>query len=154
MTLPAALAWVACAAVIGNRIFSIFVGLLLKVPVSGLLAVVLGLDVLQIPLYYWIYEHGTVLAARWPKLARGLERLQRLRPRAAWVHSMGAFGVFVIAVLPGFGGGIWSAVLLAHSLKMRKVFGAVVIICASAFSVMALYCVLDPLVSLVRYFIA
>ena len=152
MSLPAALGFVALAAILGNRIVSVLTGLLLKVPMVWLFVMVVGLDLLQIPFYYWVYENGSALTDWWPMLKSWTARLEKMRPRAAWAHSMGATGVFLVALLPSFGGGIWTAVLLAHALKIRKAVSAGVISLASVLSFFVLYGVLNPLISMVQYF--
>jgi uncharacterized membrane protein len=80
------------------------------------------LDILQIPLFYRAYEgllHLSFLSrvGRWLERRReGLQRSWAWRIWSAWK----GLGVFLITLMPIKGGGMWSGVLMAFSLKMPK----------------------------------
>lgn len=75
-------------------------------------------DFLQIPLFYFIYR----------KSDKGLGILKKLKfvhkkrkPKIfRWAKKFGVAGVFILAALPSFGGGIWTSVLLAFLLRIDK----------------------------------
>lgn len=80
------------------------------------------LDILQIPLFYRAYEgllHLSFLSRVGPWLERRREGLQRSRAWRFWSAWRG-LGVFLITLMPVKGGGMWSGVLMAFSLKIPK----------------------------------
>ena len=83
---------------------------------------VVVLDVLQVPLFYRAYE-GLLripgLARLKPWLEKRREGVRRSRAWRAWSAWKG-LGVFLITVMPLKGGGMWSGVLMAFSLKIPK----------------------------------
>src|SRR6185312_110538 len=98
---------VALIAVFGNRIFAVLAGLWLRLPAVLMLGLLIALDFLQIPFFYWVYDHGSAIAARLPE---GL-RIRWARNRSAsylgkWAASLGGMGVMMVAALPTLGGGM------------------------------------------------
>ena len=83
---------------------------------------VVFMDTLQIPCFYFLYDH-TFTNGRLQRFTGYLHRrgesaekqgtFQRLR-------SLGGLGVLVLTVLPVKGGGMWSGVLLAHLIQLPK----------------------------------
>lgn len=80
------------------------------------------LDILQIPLFYRAYEgllQLSFLSRVGPWLERRRESLQRSWAWRFWSAWRG-LGVFLITLMPVKGGGMWSGVLMAFSLKIPK----------------------------------
>jgi uncharacterized membrane protein len=83
---------------------------------------VVFLDILQIPLFYRAYE-GLFRLSFLSRLGPWLERRrQGLHESWAWRiwSAWRGLGVFLITLLPVKGGGMWSGVLMAFSLKIPK----------------------------------
>lgn len=106
--------------IIGSRIWSVPVALKLHFPRFIVFVMVLGLDLLQIPLFYYIYNKGfpkikylKILFAKLPTQ----EKFQKSR-LGKIAQNFGSVGVIFISMLPTFGGGIWTAVLFAHILRL------------------------------------
>src|SRR5438477_10928429 len=121
MSIELALGVVILISLIGNRILSLLVGLILRIPAISLIPTVFLIDVLHIPMFYWIYENGSTMMNRLPVSIRGwLNKDRGITSLGRWATSFGSFGVFAVAALPTFGGGMWSAVFLAYGLRLRK----------------------------------
>jgi hypothetical protein len=153
MSLSTCIALIVLASIIGNRIVPILIGLILRVPPSWLLGTVVLIDWLQIPFYYWLYENGSSLLERLPPPFRQwFKQDVSTMPLGRWTRSLGGVSVFVVSVLPGLGGGIWSAVFLAHNLQLKRRWGSLLAALGSVVSYVTLYWVLEALVRAVRYF--
>lgn len=114
---PFLAAWAAffLAYVFGNRLVAIPLGIVLGLPAPLVAGASILADFLQIALFDRIYHHG----GRWLAFRRGgAHDTREPRRTAAWIAHMGRGGVAVLAALPTFGGGVWSAVLLARGFRM------------------------------------
>ncbi len=69
-----------------------------------------------------------------------------------WAQPLGGFGVMLVAALPTFGGGIWSATFLAYGLRLSRRAGYSWIMLGSVLSYLTLFWIMDTLVRTVRYF--
>jgi hypothetical protein len=58
----------------------------------------------------------------------------------------------MVAALPTFGGGMWSATFLAYGLGLKRSSSYVWMILGSALSYATLYWVLDALIRTIHYF--
>lgn len=155
MSIYLALALVALISLIGNRFLSILAGAWLRVPAMWLLPTLYLLDLLQIPFFYWVYENRAAFAGRLPNPFRyWLTRDWSITYLGKWTHSLGGFGVMVVAAMPTFGGGMWSAVFLAHSFNLRKTWGYFWMGLGSLVSYLSLYWVIDTLIVTLRYFMS
>lgn len=144
----------ALSSVFANRILAMLVGLWFHVPGGILLGVLIGLDILQIPLYYGLYEHGYSLVTRLPKSLRScFERDWSVSTLGRWASHVGGVGVMTVAALPTFGGGIWSAVFISYSLRLNRATSYFWLILGSVVSYLSLYWVLGTLVGTIHYFI-
>ncbi|MFH0831331.1 MAG: small multi-drug export protein [archaeon] len=79
-------------------------------------------DTLQIPLFFFIYSAGKkVVFFRRIRINLSFEE-SKIKRHAIWgfVRNLGCGGIFLLSMLPSFGGGVWSSVLLAFILKTRK----------------------------------
>ena len=108
--------------VLFSRAVSIPAALALHLRAGIVFFAIFGLDIIQIPLFFHIYERGFT---RIPGLSLVMKRLptkeqfEKSRIRKL-TQSLGGFGVLFLAMTPTFGGGIWTAVLLAHILKLSR----------------------------------
>jgi uncharacterized membrane protein len=153
MSLPLATLIVALVAIVGNRIFAVLAGLWLRVPGAGLLTLLLVLDVVQIPFYYWLYENGSAALERLPASLRGwFSKDWSGSFLGKWTASLGGLGVMMVAAMPTLGGGMWSATFLAYGLGLRKRFGYLWMMLGSAVSYFSIYWILDTIFTTVRYF--
>jgi uncharacterized membrane protein len=105
-----------------SRAVSIPAALALHIRAGIVFLAIFGLDLLQIPLFFRLYEKGftripllNILMKRFPTK----ERFERSKLRKL-AQSLGGIGVMVVAAMPTCGGGMWTAVLLAHILKLSR----------------------------------
>lgn len=129
------------------------IGLWFGVPATLLLGLLLFLDVIQIPFYYRMYEHGSSLLDRVPVFQTLARRDWSKTTLGKWATPLGGFGVMLVSAMPTFGGGIWSAAFLAYGLGLNRRTGYAWIFLGSALSYVTLYWILDTLFRTLRYFI-
>lgn len=87
-----------------------------------IVSLTLAADLLQIPFFYFVYGTGKkIFFLRQFKIDRKSGKA-RIKKYTIWnfVQRLGNGGIFILASLPSFGGGIWSSVLLAFLLKTDK----------------------------------
>ena len=136
-----------------NRIFAVAAGLWLRIPDVLLLGVLLFLDVIQIPFFFRLYEHGFSFLGRMPG---SLQRLFKHDWSGSylnkWAAHLGGFGVMLVAAMPTLGGGIWSGTFLAYGLRLQRRTSYAYLISGTVFSYMALYWIFDTLIRTFRYF--
>jgi uncharacterized membrane protein len=152
LSLPLAASLSALTAVLTNRILAVGVGLWFQVPAGLLLGMLLVIDIVQIPFYYRLYEHGSSLLDGVPVLNKLSRRDWSESALGKWAMPLGGFGVMLVAALPTFGGGIWSSTFLAYGLGLKRRAGYAWIVLGSALSYLTLYWILDTLFRTVRYF--
>lgn len=144
---------VALIALVGNRIIAVLVGLWFHLHPVWLLGLLLFLDVLQIPFFYWLYENSARVLARLPRRFQSwFNRDWSHSSLGRWARSLGNIGVMLVAALPTFGGGMWSAIFLAYGLGIRKRTSYCLLTLGSFLSYLTIYWVGDALVTTVRYF--
>ncbi|MFH1259269.1 MAG: small multi-drug export protein [Elusimicrobiota bacterium] len=105
-----------------SRLVSIPTGMLMFGDWSVVVVLVFLMDLVQIPLLYYLYEqHKKIgfLARFLEKLYSKLEQLQKktLFQKSLRFHE---WGVILLTAMPTFGGGMWSGVLLTHLLKINR----------------------------------
>jgi uncharacterized membrane protein len=105
-----------------SRAVSIPAALALQIHTGVVFFSVFGLDLLQIPLFFRLYEKGfpkipllNLLTKRLPTA----EQFEKSKLRK-FTQSLGGIGVVLVAAMPTFGGGMWTAVLFAHILKLTR----------------------------------
>ncbi|MCX7920052.1 MAG: small multi-drug export protein [bacterium] len=105
-----------------SRAVSIPAALALHIRTWVVFLAVFGLDLLQIPLFFRLYEKEipkipilNLLTKRLPTK----EQFEKSRIRKL-AQSFGGLGVILVAAMPTCGGGMWTAVLLAHILKLSR----------------------------------
>jgi len=152
LSLPLAASLAALAAILTNRILAVGVGLWLQVPAFLLLGILLFIDIIQIPLYYRIYEHGSSLLDGVPFIKKWMNRDWSTSALGKRAKPLGGIGVMIVAALPTFGGGMWSATFLAYGLGLRRRAGYAWMILGSVLSYFTLYWILDTLIRTLRFF--
>ena len=108
--------------IVGGRPIAILSAQFLGYRVSFLLPVVVMLDTLQIPLFYYLYDtiSDSLLVQKFSKKTIRKEKSLRESKLFHWMRVMGAPGVVVITMLPLKGCGMWSGVLLSKLLKFSR----------------------------------
>jgi len=104
---------------------------------------ILLLDAIQIPFYFYLYNMGTTSIR---PLARFKAKLIAKSEKGAagkllgWARRYGVVGVFLVAALPFFGGGVWTGVLLAYVLGLKKIvsYSALLLGCLVGITILAL----------------
>lgn len=90
--------------------------------VYTLLAMGILLDILQIPVFLYLYSHSTKIGF----LSSFSERMRRKKDSMSssrlmlWAKKWGKIGTIILAAMPIQGGGMWSGVLLAHALNLER----------------------------------
>ena len=101
--------------ILGGRPVAILSAQFLGFGIPLLLAVVVMLDTLQIPLFYYVF--GTISKGPFMRKLheRGAKKEKSLRKSRyfPWIRLMGTPGVVAITMLPLKGCGMWSGVLLS-----------------------------------------
>jgi uncharacterized membrane protein len=106
--------------ILSSRIISVPVALALGFPHYIVLPMVLALDLLQIPLFHHIFTKGAPqiwIIRKFLSKLPSEESIENSRLGKMAQH-LGGLGIAFISAAPSFGGGIWSAVLIAQVLKL------------------------------------
>ena len=108
--------------ILGGRPAAILSGQLLGFSISFLLPVVVILDTLQIPLFYYLYGaiSNKLFFRRLSERAARKERNLRTSKFYRWMHLLGSPGVVTITMLPLKGCGMWSGVFLSKLLQLPR----------------------------------
>ncbi len=108
---------------LGGRAASIVTARLAGFDMSLYLPLAVCLDMVQVPLFFLLYEEGS---QRIFFLKRLVDRAQRQKEKLASSRLYGRLalggqlGVLIVTLLPIKGGGMWSGVLLAHLMKLER----------------------------------
>jgi len=108
--------------ILGGRPVAVLSGQFLGFRIALLLPVVVMLDTLQIPLFYYLYStisKGLFMRKLHERTTKKEERLRKSR-FFRWIQLMGIPGVVTITMLPLKGCGMWSGVLLSKILRLPK----------------------------------
>lgn len=95
---------------------------------------IFAMDVVQIPLFYYLYERPQKIKFITARLRLWRQRRDRaykkkriIREDRNWqalvlkrAQGFGQWGVLLVSAMPSLGGGMWTGVLLAHLLKLDK----------------------------------
>lgn len=141
--------------IVGGRPVAVLSAHFLGYKASFVLPVVVLLDTLQIPMFYFLY--GTLSnSALLQKLhERTLHKEKRLHGSKLfrWLQVMGAPGVVTITMLPLKGCGMWSGVLLSKILRFPKPTGYGLLILGSIFGCAFLLGLAEFILKLFNYFL-
>jgi hypothetical protein len=144
---------VAAATLVGNRIVAVALGVWLRMPVIWMLSMLIFLDIVQVPFFYWLYENSHIVLSRLPpRFAKWFGKDGQAMPMSRWAASLGGVGVMLLAALPTLGGGMWSAVFLAYGLHLDRKVSYAWLISGSVVSYFTLYWITDVIVTAIRYF--
>ncbi|MDH7500098.1 MAG: small multi-drug export protein [candidate division NC10 bacterium] len=108
---------------LGGRTASIIAARLAGFEMALYLPLAILLDMIQVPLLFFLYEE-TGERISWLKKLR--ERAERQKERLAdsrlykKLVLLGQVGVVLMTLLPIKGGGMWSGALLAHLIQVRR----------------------------------
>ena len=106
--------------IISNRIIAVPIALGLKFPKYIVLPMVVIFDLLQVPLFNFICSlniNGKGLIWKLISWLPSKERVENSR-LGKFCQHLGGMGIVLISAVPAFGGGIWSAVLIAQVLHI------------------------------------
>ena len=108
--------------IFGSRIIFIPAGMAFGIGKYVILFLVFFLDILQIPLYFYIYEKGTSKIKFLSYLFSKLPSKEKMKNSGLlrFARSLGSFGVVFVAAMPAFGGGMWSSVLISFLLEFDR----------------------------------
>jgi len=97
-------------------------------------------DFFQIPFFYFIYSTGKKIVFLDKVRIDATAEKAKIKRYAIWnsVKKLGNTGIFVLSMLPSFGGGIWSSVLLAFLLKTNKNLAYLLIVIGSLIGIIFL----------------
>jgi uncharacterized membrane protein len=119
--------------IFGGRPTAILSAQLLGINLFYILPLVVMMDILQIPLFFYLYRvvpEKLRLRKIYKKMVHNEEMLNK-KKIFIWMQFIGAPGVLTIAMLPIKGCGMWSGVLLANVLKLRKTISYALLTCGS-----------------------
>jgi uncharacterized membrane protein len=108
--------------ILGGRPVAILSAQFLGFRAFFLLPVVVMLDTLQVPLFYYLYgriSNGLFMQKLYKRIAKKEERLHKSK-FFHWIQLMGTPGVVAISMLPLKGCGMWTGVLLSKLLRLPK----------------------------------
>ncbi|NVM24661.1 MAG: small multi-drug export protein [Desulfobacterales bacterium] len=108
--------------IVGGRPVALLSAQFLGFRIALLLPVIVMLDTLQIPFFYYLYgtvSRGLFMRKLHERTTKKEERLRKSR-FFRWIQLMGTPGVVAITMLPLKGCGMWSGVLLSKLLRLPK----------------------------------
>jgi len=108
--------------VVGGRPVAILTASFVKLNLLFFFPLVVFMDILQVPCFYYLYEH-TFTNQRFKRLSGYFQRKgEAAKDRGFFqrLKTLGGVGVVLLTMLPVKGGGMWSGVFLAHITGMRK----------------------------------
>jgi len=109
-----------------GRTFSLLAGLWIGLSPLTLIGLAWVGDMMNIPFFGTLYEMGHRGLRLSPAIARWLDRMRaHLEHRRFYERfaAMGSLGVIAIAATPMWGCGMWSAILLAWTMRMKHLAG-------------------------------
>ncbi|MBN2255245.1 MAG: small multi-drug export protein [Deltaproteobacteria bacterium] len=119
--------------ILGGRPVAVLSAQLLGHTALFIVPVVVMLDILQIPMFYYLYGalSDRLLVRKLSERAGNKERKLRESGFFRWMQVMGAPGVVAITLLPMKGCGMWSGVLLSKLLRYPKPYSYFLLILGS-----------------------
>ncbi len=141
--------------VLGGRPVAILSAQFLGFRIHLLLPVVVMLDTLQIPLFYYLFDtisKGLFMRKLYERTTKKEKGLQKSR-FFHWIRLMGTPGVVAITMLPVKGCGMWSGVLLSKILRLPKQLSYPLLIVGSILGCILLFGVGEAILQLKDLFI-
>jgi uncharacterized membrane protein len=108
--------------IVGGRPVAILTATLARLNLLFFFPLVVFMDILQVPCFYYLYEH-TFTTNRLKRLSGYFQRKgEKAKDRSFFqrLKTLGNVGVVLLTMLPVKGGGMWSGVFLAHITGMHK----------------------------------
>ena len=108
--------------IVGGRPVAILTASLVKLNLLFFFPLVVFMDILQVPCFYYLYEH-TFTSNRLKRLSGYFQRKGEIAKDRSFfqrLKTLGNVGVVLLTMLPVKGGGMWSGVFLAHITGMPK----------------------------------
>ena len=108
--------------IVGGRPVAILTASLFRLNLLLFFPLVIFMDTVQIPCFYYLYEH-TFTSARLQRLSGYFQRKGKVARERLFFQRLQAFGhvgVLLLTMLPMKGGGMWSGVFLAHIIGVPK----------------------------------
>ena len=141
--------------ILGGRPVAILSAQFLGFRITLLLPIVVMLDTLQIPLFYYLFDTISKglfmrkLYERTTKKEKGLRKSRFFH----WIGLMGTPGVVAITMLPVKGCGMWSGVLLSKILRLPKQISYPLLIVGSILGCILLFGVGEAILQLKDLFV-
>jgi uncharacterized membrane protein len=107
---------------VGGRPVAILTASLFRLNLLLFFPLVVFMDTVQVPCFYYQYEH-TFTRARLQRLSGYFQRKGKVAKERRFFQRLQAFGdagVLMLTMLPMKGGGMWSGVFLAHIIGVPK----------------------------------
>jgi len=141
--------------VLGGRPVAVLSAQFLGFRIHLLLPVVVMLDTLQIPLFYYLFDtisKGLFMRKLYERTTKKEEGLRKSR-FFHWIRLMGTPGVVAITMLPVKGCGMWSGVLLSKILRLPKQISYPLLIVGSILGCIFLFGVGEAILQLKDLFV-
>ena len=107
---------------VGGRPVAILTASLFRLNLLLFFPLVIFMDILQVPCFYYLYEH-TFTSARLQRLNGYFQRKGKVAKERRFFQRLQAYGhvgVLLLTMLPMKGGGMWCGVFLAHIIGVPK----------------------------------
>ncbi len=107
---------------VGGRPVAILTASLFRLNLLLFFPLVVFMDTVQVPCFYYLYEH-TFTSARLQRLSGYFQRKGKVAKERRFFQKLQAFGdagILMLTMLPMKGGGMWSGVFLAHIIGVPK----------------------------------
>jgi uncharacterized membrane protein len=107
---------------VGGRPVAILTASLFRLNLLLFFPLVIFMDTVQVPCFYYLYEH-TFTSARLQRLSGYFQRKGKVAKERRFFQRLQAFGhvgILLLTMLPMKGGGMWSGVFLAHIIGVPK----------------------------------
>ena len=107
---------------VGGRPVAILTASLFRLNLLLFFPLVVFMDTVQVPCFYYLYEH-TFTSARLQRLSGYFQRKGKVAKERRFFQKLQAYGhvgVLLLTMLPLKGGGMWSGVFLAHIIGVPK----------------------------------
>jgi len=127
--------------ILGGRPVAILSAQFLGFRAFFLLPVVVMLDTLQVPLFYYLYgriSNGLFMQKLYKRITKKEEGLHKSK-FFHWIQLMGTPGVVAISMLPLKGCGMWTGVLLSKLLRLPKQVSYPLLIAGSILGCILIY---------------
>ena len=141
--------------ILGGRPVAILSAQFLGFRAFFLLPVVVILDTLQVPLFYYLYgriSNGLFMQKLYKRITKKEQRLHKSK-FFHWIQLMGTPGVVAISMLPLKGCGMWTGVLLSKLLRLPKQVSYPLLIAGSILGCILIYGMGEAVLQLKDFFV-